>query len=188
MSKLVCMATKTECRKRLFAQRKQRALSPTIDELDRRIAANVVQEITRVGSTRVSAYYPTSGEPGGRFLVPTLKQAGFTVFLPLSLDGGQLAWAEYIDDDHMAPGAYNIPEPTTDRVDQLTDAHIDFVIVPALGADRAGHRLGKGGGYYDRLLAANPSIPRAMVVYADEVLEHIPYEAHDTQCDVIITN
>lgn len=188
MSKVEDMETKAECRKRLFAQRKERANSDHAPLKDERLARNVAEEITRRGATHVSAYYPTSGEPGGEYLVPALKEAGLTVFLPLSLPEGQLAWAEYIDDDHMAPGKYNIPEPTTTPVDTLAEAGIDFIIVPALGVDKSGHRLGKGGGYYDRLLEANPTIDRAVVVYADEVLDSIPYEAHDAQCQCVITD
>lgn len=182
------METKAEYRKHLFAQRKTRSQSETAAIRDARLAQNVVAEITRRGASRVSAYYPTSGEPGGRFFIPALKDAGLTIFLPLSLPQGQLAWAEYIDDDHMAPEAYRIPEPTTQPFSTLQEAGIDFIIVPALGVDTQGHRLGKGGGYYDRLLDANPTIARAVVVYSDEVLPEVPYEAHDAQCDCVITD
>ena len=137
------METKAEYRKHLFAQRKTRSQSETAAIRDARLAQNVVAEITRRGASRVSAYYPTSGEPGGRFLIPALKDAGLTILLPLSLPQGQLAWAEYIDDDHMAPGAYRIPEPTTQPFSTLQEAGIDFIIVPALGVDTRGTDLEK---------------------------------------------
>ena len=59
-------------------------------------------------------------------------------------------------------------------------ARADAVLVPALAVDRAGNRLGRGGGSYDRVLArVGPLIPLIALIYDDELLDHVPAERHD---------
>jgi 5-formyltetrahydrofolate cyclo-ligase len=60
----------------------------------------------------------------------------------------------------------------------------DFIIVPALAVDRQGHRLGRGGGWYDRVLVHKRlETPVVALVYSDEVLQSIPHEPHDIPVD-----
>ena len=65
--------------------------------------------------------------------------------------------------------------------------HFDAVIVPMLGFDTSLHRIGYGGGYYDRFLAAQPQARKIGVCFESDKLEHIPAEPHDVSLDTIIT-
>ena len=65
---------------------------------------------------------------------------------------------------------------------------IATILVPALGFDRAGHRLGRGGGFYDRLLANRPAERRIIgVCYSQQVIESIPIEPWDQTVDLVVT-
>jgi 5-formyltetrahydrofolate cyclo-ligase len=64
----------------------------------------------------------------------------------------------------------------------------DVVLMPLLGFDKRGTRLGYGGGYYDRTLERLSKRPRLVgIAYAAQELENIPREAHDVPLDVIVT-
>jgi len=59
--------------------------------------------------------------------------------------------------------------------------------VPALAVDRSGHRLGRGGGFYDRWLPSTPGGSVLAVVFDEEVIEHVPREPHDRTVDAALT-
>lgn len=83
----------------------------------------------------------------------------------------------------MRSGQYNIPEP------QGTAAVTpDVLLIPCVGVDRQRYRMGYGGGYYDRTLAAMYPRPQAIgIAYADTVVESIAPEAHDIALDRVVT-
>jgi 5-formyltetrahydrofolate cyclo-ligase len=61
------------------------------------------------------------------------------------------------------------------------------VLVPALAVDRAGNRLGRGGGSFDRALARiGPLIPVIALLYDDELVDHVPAEAHDVRARAVV--
>ncbi len=67
------------------------------------------------------------------------------------------------------------------------EATPDFILVPLLAWDRAGGRLGYGGGFYDLTLAALPTTPRAGVTYAALEVPAVPTEPHDARLPLILT-
>ncbi len=84
----------------------------------------------------------------------------------------------------MQQGAYNIIEPQGPSISNLS--LIDLVIVPGVVFDHIGNRIGRGKGYYDRLLP-QLSAPLIGVAYDCQIIEHIPTESHDIAMDMIIT-
>lgn len=73
------------------------------------------------------------------------------------------------------------PEP------ELKDINFDLFIVPLLGFDRHGYRLGYGGGYYDKLLVNNGDGQKIGLAYSFSEIEKVPHEPHDQRLDMIIT-
>lgn len=63
----------------------------------------------------------------------------------------------------------------------------DLVIVPVVGFDRSGNRLGYGGGYYDKFLARNNCGQSVGLVYSFQEVENLPAEDHDQKLDLIVT-
>jgi len=86
----------------------------------------------------------------------------------------------------IAAGTFGIPEPALPDV--VDPADIDFCLVPARGFDTLGNRLGRGGGYYDRFMAA-PGFRavRCGVAFDFQLLENLPQEPHDLPVNIIVT-
>jgi 5-formyltetrahydrofolate cyclo-ligase len=127
----------------------------------------------------VAGYAPMPGEPGGAELVAALTAVVGTLLLPVLLPDGDLDWAAY-DGDLGDPGPAGFRAPAGPRLgpDAITQARL--VLVPALAVDRAGRRLGRGGGSYDRALARlGPGVPVLALLYEPELVDVVPTEPHD---------
>ena len=86
----------------------------------------------------------------------------------------------------LTPGSYNILEPKRKNKNSVSLESIDLIIVPGIGFDRNGNRIGHGCGYYDRLLR-DSSVSIIGFVFQTQLLDKISVEKHDIQVDVIIT-
>ncbi|STC94829.1 5-formyltetrahydrofolate cyclo-ligase [Corynebacterium renale] len=148
--------------------------------------ANFIAELG-VERPRVAAYVPLDGEPGGQALLPALRATGAELYLPVALPGDTLKWA--LDTGYLKPGYQGISEPDSQRLPSSLLETCDLVLVPSLGVGPQGHRLGQGGGFYDRTWAAIPTPPRAVaVVYSNEYPVDFSAEPHDMQVSGVITD
>jgi 5-formyltetrahydrofolate cyclo-ligase len=87
----------------------------------------------------------------------------------------------------IAPGYQGIPEPISTCA-ELPPHVVDWVLVPGVAFDRAGGRLGYGGGYYDRLLPLlRADVPRVAGAYAMQIVERVPAAPHDESIDALVT-
>jgi 5-formyltetrahydrofolate cyclo-ligase len=120
------------------------------------------------GATDVAGFVGFGAEP----CVP--PRPGW--LLPVLLGDDDLDWARY--DGELVPGRRGLLEPPGPRLGVAAVATCDVVLVPALRVDRAGYRLGRGGGSYDRALARATGLTVALV-HDDEVVDDVPHEAHD---------
>jgi 5-formyltetrahydrofolate cyclo-ligase len=136
----------------------------------------------------VAAYLSTGVEPGTLQLVGWLAAHGVQVLLPVLSRGAAPAWARYDGPDALQQGRYGILEPATETLPEGALARAELVLCPGLAANRGGDRLGRGGGWYDRALAAADPAARVWVLLNDdEVLEAIPTQAWDRAVDGIVT-
>jgi 5-formyltetrahydrofolate cyclo-ligase len=94
------------------------------------------------------------------------------------------------DPSTLATGAYSIREPRPEWP-VVAPAQVDLVVTPGVGFDLRGHRLGYGGGYYDRLLpmvaAANPTAVLVGLAYSLQVVATLPSAPHDIPMDALAT-
>jgi 5-formyltetrahydrofolate cyclo-ligase len=135
-------------------------------------------EIQMAGT--VAAYYSVGAEPDTRGLVYALWKRGSYVLLPLLRPDGDLDWASYEGPDSLVPGPRGLREPSEPPRGVGAVARADAVLVPALAVDRAGNRLGRGGGSFDRALArVGPLIPLIALLYDGELLDRVPAGRHD---------
>ena len=171
---------KAELRARLLAARS------SLDAERRREAGRAIRDTLlslpalQMAGT-VAAYYSVGAEPDTRGLLYALWKRGTYVLLPLLRPDGDLDWASYEGPDSLVPGPRRLLEPGEPPRGAAAVARADVVLVPALAADGAGNRLGRGGGSFDRALArVGPLIPVIALLYDDELLSRVPAEAHDT--------
>jgi 5-formyltetrahydrofolate cyclo-ligase len=135
-------------------------------------------EVAAAGT--IAAYYSIGTEPDTHGLIFGLWKRGSYVVLPVLRPDGDLDWASYEGPDSLAPGPRGLLEPTEPTRGIGTVARADVVLVPALAVDAYGHRLGRGGGSYDRALArVGGQVPTIALLYDDELLPSVPAEAHD---------
>ena len=126
--------------------------------------------------SRVASYLGFGNEP---FVPP---QLGW--LLPVLLADDDLDWARY--DGQLAPGRRGLLEPVGPRLGVEAITECDLVLVPALRVDRAGNRLGKGGGSYDRALARATGLTVALL-HDDELVDAVPHDAHDVPVKAVAT-
>jgi 5-formyltetrahydrofolate cyclo-ligase len=137
-----------------------------------------VPEVTTART--VAAYVSMATEPDTAALLATLRSRGTTVLLPVLRPDFDLDWAAYAGVHALAAGRNGLREPSDERlgVDAITEA--DVVLVPALAVDRAGRRLGRGGGSYDRVLARlSADAFTCALLYDGELRDELPVEPHD---------
>jgi 5-formyltetrahydrofolate cyclo-ligase len=174
------MDDKLVLRSRLKAARARRDQS----ELDRLAELIADVGVTHAGDAAlIAAYAGVGDEPPTRRLINELAKAGHTVLLPIVTPTG-LAWGRYESWDALARRR-GLLEPT-DRSDADMGT-VDLVFAPALAVDRRGHRLGRGGGHYDRALVGVSRERIVAVVFADEVLDVVPADAHDLGVGAALT-
>jgi 5-formyltetrahydrofolate cyclo-ligase len=106
-----------------------------------------------------------------------------TVLLPV-VDGENLKLRIYKSSADLRTGAYGIEEPTGKLFTEYDK--IDLTIIPGVSFDEKGNRLGRGKGYYDRLLP-NIKAYKIGICFAFQVSEEIPTEPHDTKMNLVIT-
>jgi 5-formyltetrahydrofolate cyclo-ligase len=138
----------------------------------------------------VAAYLPLSTEPLGLDLLDQLART-VRVLVPVVTGAAPLDWCAY--PSPVRRGALGIDEPVGPRLGPDTIADAEVVLVPALAVDAAGHRLGRGGGHYDRslalrsrLLGDRPTGRLIAVVYDDELLPSIPFDALDQRVSAVV--
>jgi 5-formyltetrahydrofolate cyclo-ligase len=167
-------AAKASLRARVLARRRE--LSPedrTVAGRQLRDAVLDLPEMQMAGT--VAAYVSIGTEPDTRGLIFALWKRGTYVLLPVLQADGDLDWASYEGPDSLAGGPRGLLEPTEARRGVTAITSADLVLVPALAVDRAGQRLGRGGGSYDRALArVGSAVQTVAMLYAGELVARLP--------------
>jgi 5-formyltetrahydrofolate cyclo-ligase len=165
-----------------------RALRTTLTRADfaERIAA-FAKDIPRAPAAVVAGYHPVRDEADPRGLMSALAAHGHALALPvIATAHAALIFRSWREGDALAPNAYGIAEPLPSAPEIVPDV----VLVPLLAFDADGHRLGYGGGYYDRTLDAirrSKPVLAIGVAYAGQEVAHLPRETHDHALDGIVT-
>jgi 5-formyltetrahydrofolate cyclo-ligase len=137
--------------------------------------------------TVVAGYHPQGAELDPWPTLRRLAREGARIALPVAIEpDGPLAFRAWAEGQALAPDAAGVAAPTRDAEALLPD----LVIAPLLAFDREGYRLGQGGGYYDRTLAALRARGRVYAIglaHAGQEIDRIPREAHDQPLDAILT-
>jgi 5-formyltetrahydrofolate cyclo-ligase len=148
---------------------------------DRAAIRRHVLAACRAGRARpgslIAAYEPLRTEPGSPELLAGLAAEGYRLIVPVTLADRDLDWA-----------AWDPVHGSGQRLGVDSVAAAALVLVPAFAVDLAGHRLGRGGGSYDRALARVPAgTPVAALLYRDELVPDVPVESWDLPVTSVVT-
>ena len=130
-------------------------------------------------------YYPLADEVDVRPLIKDAFENGKRVLLPVCV-GEELNLHLYEGDASLAEGAFGIMEPTGSLFAPDNYGEIQLAIVPGMAFDRAGHRLGRGTGYYDRLLPKLREARLQGICFPFQLLDDVPAEAHDVMVQDVV--
>lgn len=125
----------------------------------------------------IAAYEPLRTEPGSTELLAGLAAEGYRLIVPVTLADRDLDWTAWNPDGSSGPRW---------GVEAIAEAAL--VLVPAFAVDPAGHRLGRGGGSYDRALARVPAgTTVAALLYPEELVPHVPVQSWDLPVTSVVT-
>ena len=177
---------KEELRKRLAALRRTLPLATR-----RQYAAAMTERLLShqafQGAQLVLAYSALKFEMDPRAVVEHAWSLGKTVVMPRTLAATrELVLHRYASGDVLEEGGFVIQEPLPSAPEVAPEA-IDVVLIPGLGYDTRGQRLGFGQGYYDRLLPRLTRAVRIGLAYEVSLLAEVPNAAHDIPVDFVIT-
>lgn len=130
-------------------------------------------------------FFGVGREPDTTGVIDALLAAGKTVALPKCLPNRQMEARQITDRAQLVPDAYGIPAPA-DTCPPIAREDLDVILVPNLCCDRAGYRLGQGGGYYDRYLADYRGFTVALCP-ADRLQERVPRDAFDRPVSLVLS-
>jgi 5,10-methenyltetrahydrofolate synthetase len=175
-------AAKAALRKALKTAR--RGLDPAIKvQWDAHIGAQVVTWWRLRQMDTVGVYWPLAGEPDLRAAYAELALAGVRLALPVVMErDAPLAFTEWQLDEPMLVDEMGVAVPATLRFIERPPA----LLIPCLGFNAEGYRLGYGGGYYDRTLELVPRPLTLGIAYSNQEAR-FGHAAHDVPLDVIVT-
>jgi 5-formyltetrahydrofolate cyclo-ligase len=181
---------KSTLRNELRARRRQLDDSDRIS-LDATINHFLAKFITEYRPATIAAFWPFDGEPN---LLPTLEataQQGTQIALPVirqSPSGPSLIFRQWSATSEMKKSRFGIPEPCGSP--EVLLFNIDLLLMPLVGWDESGSRLGMGAGYYDRALEAlgQSDVPiRAGVAYQLQKVPGVPDEPWDIRLHMLLS-
>ena len=169
---------------RRMIREQKRAMSPEqIAEKSRRLGALFANSELYRSASAIYGYLPYNQEVR---TVPMLEQAlrdGKRVAVP-KVYGDEMRFIWMTDLSQVEKGYSGIPEPVADE--PVADDETALVLMPGLAFDPQGHRIGYGGGFYDKFLAQEPHHPTVALCYEFQMLERLDTEEFDIPVDLVL--
>lgn len=173
---------KKELRRQI--REKKRALTPQqIESASRRLGELFADCAEYQKAKTIYGYLPYNQEVR---TVPMLERAlaeGKQVAVP-KVYGDEMKFIYITDMSQVAEGYAGIPEPVADG--PVADDPTALVLMPGLAFDPQGHRIGYGGGFYDKFLAQEPQHPTVALCYDFQMLPQLDTQAHDIPVDRVL--
>ncbi len=181
----------SEADKQTYRQRAKDAVRALGEEERQNLSKIACAHAATLGAYRqagtILAYQPIRGECSPMPLVALARREGKRVAFPLCVENRGLALYLARCEEDFLQGAYGIREPNPARCGHIMPDEIDFALIPGLAFDRACNRLGRGAGYYDRLLE-NFHGAKAGLAYSCQLFPCIPAGEWDVRMDFVVTN
>jgi 5-formyltetrahydrofolate cyclo-ligase len=177
--------------RRALRERRLGLAPETIEAASAAAARHLVASPEFAGAQSVAGYVAVRGEADPRTVLEAASAHGKSVYLPCVRQNDRLVFARWRPGELLRAGRFGIPEPAPGR-EAFAAKALDVVIVPLLGFDAAGNRIGSGAGYYDRGFAFKLESAAATTVlvgfaYAWQQCSAIAAQAWDVALDLVVT-
>lgn len=177
------METKKLIRKEVFKRRKE-AVKETIVSNSSLICKSLCEMPEFAQHEWIYVYIDCKNEVMTGEIMETALRMGKRIAAP-RVYGQEMTFYEINSLDDLEPGYFGILEPK-DGLDAV--AHEDaFLVMPGVAFDQYKHRVGYGGGFYDRYLEKYPHLYKAALAFEFQMMEEVPVEPTDILPDVVIT-
>lgn len=179
---------KRQLRRHALGQRRGMSHDARAEE-SRKIADQLFQSKLYRDSRTVFCYVSVEDEVHTELILDRVLSDGKRLCIPYILDSeqGLMAAALLKSLDMLKPGVYGILTVGEPDFVPVEPEAIDLVIVPGVAFDLHGHRIGMGGGYYDRFLRQAADASRLAIAYECQVFHDLPVEQHDISVDYLVT-
>lgn len=176
--------TKVSLRREISKKRKA-LITSELTAMSEKVVSNFLLLDVFSGSNSVALYKAIGGEADLEPLFEICWRLNKRTAIPVfNTDTRVYEMAEITAATEFAAGNYGILEPIAPRIIEI--GAIDLMAVPGVGFDLAGNRLGRGGGFYDRMLE-HFSGAAAGIAFEFQLFEEIPVAPHDLPVDYLVT-
>jgi 5-formyltetrahydrofolate cyclo-ligase len=167
---------------RAIVEQRRRMMTPEEVAVDSKLICGQIEQMSVFREARtVLIYYPVHNEVDLR---PLLANNPDKTFLFPVTHRHYMEVRPYDGEEMMRKGRLGVPEPQTDEY----KGSIDLILVPGVVFDQHRHRIGRGGGYYDKFLRKHPMTPKIGVCFAFQLKKHaIPHWFNDRKMDRVVT-
>lgn len=177
------MATKKELRAEILGRRRQ--MPPgEVRRLSEMVCGRVLRTEAYRGCTSLCVYMPIRNEVEADLLIEPAQAEGKKVYIPL-VRGDEMVFNAYDPGLMREDGAFHIRESASKEM--LEPDGKTLIIMPGSVFDLQGHRIGYGGGFYDKFLSRHPVCSTIAVCYDFQIVEELPAEAHDISPQMIVS-
>ena len=176
---------KKELRRQVKA-RKAEMPADLRNRLSDEICRLVMQSYAWQQAKVVLLYMSMTDEVNTATLIRQAWNNGKTILLPTCV-GDDLVLRVYEGDEHLRVGAYGIVEPTGRIFGEEEYGAISLVVVPGMAFDKNGGRLGRGRGFYDRLLPKLQACRKIGVCWGCQMVDKVPVKENDVRMDEVIS-
>jgi len=179
------MREQKESVRKILRQRKEAVLPEDRLNYSRKICHHLMKIIRK--DETVMVFTSKEKEVNTRPLIMALFGTGNPVVVPIIVKEDCSLRLSYLRDfSALVPSTFGVPEPIGSEIPADATA-IGTIILPMLGFDRAGGRIGYGAGYYDRFLSRNPGLRKIGIAFGCQEVESLPVDENDIRMDLIIT-
>lgn len=176
-------------RKKLLNLRKKQTKN-TVLQKSRYVQKNLFNLQEYKTANTILFYISYNNEVHTHEMIQESINKGKTIAVPVIQNNNQtLTISKLSSWKNLTKGPYNILQPKKESIQKLNINDLDLIIIPGVGFDLKGHRIGHGTGYYDKLLKNFHHTPPPFIGLAFElqILEEIPVEQHDIPVNKIVT-
>ena len=172
--------------RKIIKDKKRQYSSSQLEELSLSVLSQLAGNHFFHKAHTLLMYYSLPDEVNTHSFIDQMVTDGKRVLLPVVIDSENMEIREYSGKQDLKEGAFHIMEPIGKLFPRNRYSEIDVAVIPGMGFDDDGNRLGRGKGYYDRFLQQVPRLYKIGVCFPFQKLENIPTEETDIKMNEVI--